>query len=126
MRREDLERFLENGNHLGFKKQTDSDEYLGWIILRKDKPYDRLLSLLTSGEEPEFVAKQNLIRSKPYRVVVSELRRDVYESGRYETNEDYRMNEQHIFSNLDEVEGFVQRYGHILENIKWRMEIEAP
>ncbi len=126
MRREDLERFLENGNHLGFRKQTDSDEYLGWIILRKDKPNERLLSLLTSGEEPEFVAEQNLIRSKPYRVVVSELQRDVYESGRYEANEDYRMSEQHIFSYLNEVEEFVQRYGHTLENIKWLIEIEAP
>jgi hypothetical protein len=125
MRREDLERFLENGNHLGFRKQTDSDEYLGWVILRKDKPNERLLSLLTSGEEPEFVAEQNLTRSKPYRVVVSELRRDVYESGRYEANEDYRLNEKHLFSNLDEVEEFVQRYGHTLENIKWRIEIEA-
>lgn len=32
----------------------------------------------------------------------------------------------YYFANLDEVEEFVQRFGHTLENIKWRIEINAP
>src|ERR1051325_9551112 len=108
MKREDLERYLERGDHLGFKKETGTDEYLGWILLSKQKPDERYLSLVEAGEEPEFVAKQEKIRQKPYQVLVQELKRDVYESDRYETNEDYRMNECHRFPTLNEVEEFVR------------------
>ena len=62
MKREDLERYLERGDLLGFVKQTVSDAYLGWILLNKLKPHDRYLSLLAPSDEPEFVAKQELIR----------------------------------------------------------------
>ena len=42
MRREDLERYLERGNCLGFRKQTGADDALGWILLDKQKPNERL------------------------------------------------------------------------------------
>jgi hypothetical protein len=126
MKREDLERYLERGDTLGFRKETGTDEYLGWILLSKQKPDDRYLSLLVPGEESEFVAKQELIREKPYQVLVQELKREVYESDRYETNEDYRINEPRYFTDLDEVEGFVNSYGQTLERIKWPIEIDPP
>ena len=80
MRQEDLERYLERGNRLGFRKETGTDEYLGWIMLSKRKPNERLRSLLAPGEEPEFVAKQEVLRRTPYQVLVLELKREVYES----------------------------------------------
>ena len=126
MEREDLERYLERGYSLRFKKETSTDEYLGCILLSKQKPHDRYLSLLTPGEEPEFVAKQEMIRQMPYQVLVQELKREAHESDKYETNEDFRANECYRFADLDEVEEFVQSYGHRLENIKWRVEIDGP
>ena len=126
MKREDLERYLERGDTLGFKKDTGTDEYLGWILLGKQKPDDRYLALLAPGEEPEFVSKQGMIRQKPYQVLVQELKREVHESDRYETNEDFRVNDCYYFADLDEVDQFAQNHGHSLENIKWRVEIDAP
>jgi hypothetical protein len=117
---------LERGDSLGFKKETGTDEYLGWILLAKRKPHERFLSLLVPGEEPKFVAKQELIRRQPYQVLIQELKREAHESDRYETDEDLRINECHYFATLDEVEEFVRNYGQTLENIKWRIDLNAP
>jgi hypothetical protein len=126
MKREDLERYLERGDTLGFRKQTASDDVLGWILLGRAKPRDRYLALLEEGEERESVAEQERYRRTPYHVSVMELKREAYESESYETNEDYLINETYFFSNLDDVEKFVQSYGHTLENIKWPIEIGMP
>jgi hypothetical protein len=126
MNREDLERYLERGDTLGFKKKTANDDVLGWILLSKAKPHDRYLALLEEGEEPEFVAEQERYRRTPYLVLVQELKREAYESERYETNEDYLVNEAYFFSNLDEVEEFLLSYGRKLEDIKWPIEIGMP
>src|SRR5215813_8380827 len=106
MEREHLEHFLSRGFELGFVKETDDLQFLGWILLSKRVPEERYLSLLRPGEEPEYVAQQELFRTRPYQVQVLELHRDVLESGRYETEEDFRRNEVHYFSSLDEVEEF--------------------
>jgi bifunctional DNA-binding transcriptional regulator/antitoxin component of YhaV-PrlF toxin-antitoxin module len=126
MKRKDLEYFLERGDELGFIKKTDDDSYLGWILLRKRKPNERYESLLELGEDPDFIAKQDLIRSKPYRITLLELRREVHESDKYEINEDYRLREKYDFSSLDEVEIFLEKFNYNLEDIKWRIEIDAP
>lgn len=126
MKRDDLERYLERGNQLGFIKQTDDDNFLGWILLDKQKPNERYEKLLSAGEETKFVAQQEMVRRKPYRLAVLELRRDVHESSKYETNEDYKINQRHNFATLDEVEQFLQQYSHTLESIKWRAELNAP
>ena len=126
MKREDLEYFLKKGYELGFVKQTDDPQFLGWILLRRMKPNNRYLELLQAGEESEYVATQESYRRSPFQVLVQELDRDVHESDRYETNEDYRVNERHYFSSLDEVEEFVNSFGHTLENIKWLKEINGP
>ena len=108
------------------QKKTASDGVLGWILLSKAKPHDRYLALLEEGEDPEFVAKQERYRRTPYHVSVQEQKREAYESERYETGEDYLINETYFFSNLDEAEEFVLSYGHTLENIKWPIEIGMP
>lgn len=126
MRLEDLERYLERGDQLGFKTHTGTEEYLGWILLSKQKPHERALSLLEPGEEPEFIARQEMIRKNPYQVWVVELSRAAHESEGYETNEDYRLNQNHYFPSLDAVECFVRTYGHTLSEIKWPIEIDFP
>lgn len=125
MRREDLERYLERGDSLGFQKETGDEGYIGWLMLSKRRPNERLLSLLRPGERPEFVAEQDEIRRMPYQVWVAEFRRDVYESGECESVDDYCLNKCLYFSSLDHVEEFVRRFGHTLEDIKWAREIES-
>src|SRR5689334_22825570 len=126
MTRQELEFFLDRGDSLGFQMATGTDDYLGWILLSKRKPNERLLSLLQPNEEPQFVSEQEAIRRQPYQVLVQELRFDVYQSDEYETNEDFRLNQCYRFANLDEVEEFVQQFGHTLIQIKWPVEINAP
>lgn len=126
MERNQLEDFLNKGYELGFTKQTDNPQYLGWILIQKRVPDDRYLSLLNPGEEPEYVRKQELFRNHPYQVRVVELNRDDFDNDRYETEKDFNLNRVHYFSNLDEVEEFVQQFGHTLTEIKWRVEISAP
>jgi hypothetical protein len=126
MTRQDLERFLDRGDELGFVKQTDNPEFLGWILLRKRKPNQRLLSLVDPDEEPELVAKEKMLSIRPYQVQVMELASDVFKSDRYETEEDYRMNDVLYFSSLDDVQEFIGSFGHSLESIKWPVEINAP
>ena len=126
MERAHLEHFLNKGYELGFAKDTGDPHFIGWILLSKREPDDRYLSLLRPGEEPEFVAEQELFRARPYQVIVQELDRAVFDSDRYETEEDFRINEVRYFPSLDEVEEFVQQYGHTLKDIEWRTEIDAP
>jgi len=126
MTRRDLDQFLNKGYQLGFVKSTDDPQFLGWILLQKVEPDDRYVGLLQPGEEPEYMARQELYRSNPYLVRVVELKRDVFENDRYETEDDYRLHQRYYFSNLDEVEKFVASFGDTLEDIKWLTEINAP
>ena len=77
---EALERFLEDGHLLGFKNEVQNPKYLGWIILQKQKPDERYLSLLDEDEEMWFRKKQEVIVEKPYVVQVIELEHSKYES----------------------------------------------
>jgi hypothetical protein len=123
MIREELEYFLERGDRLGFVKETDSADYLGYILLNKEKPNDRFLALLKPGENPRFAEKQELIRRRPYHVLVQEMRRDVYERGECESSADYRLTENHRFASLNETQEFLDQFGLKLEDIRWAREI---
>ena len=123
MRREDLERYLERGDSLGFQNETGDAAYLGWILLSKRRCDERLLSLFP--ERPDIKAEQEYARVCPYQVWVAEFRRDVYESGECESMDDYRLSKTFSFPTLDHVEQFVRAYGHTLEEIKWAREIES-
>jgi hypothetical protein len=126
MRRSDLERYLDRGNTFGFHMETDDARYLGWILVQKLKPHDRYLALLEPGEDPVFVEREERIRKSPYLVLVLELDREVHESDRYETEQDYRKKEQYWFGNLDEVDAFLSRYGKKLSNILWAADLDSP
>jgi hypothetical protein len=125
MRREDLERYLERGDSLGFQKETFDAAYLGWMVLSKLKPHDRRLSLLRPGEDPHVVAEEEYVRVCPYILRVAEMRRDAYESGACESMEDYRLNRAYFFPTLEHVEAYVRAFGRTLEEIKWTSEIDC-
>lgn len=126
MKLEELETHLNRGYTLGFVKQTECADFLGWILLSKQVPHKRYLEVLDYGEEIEFVAEQEKLRTSPYCVRVIELSRTAYESEDYETEDDYRINDSHRFSSLNEIDDFLQEFGLKLENIKWPIEIGAP
>ena len=80
---------------------------------------------LDHGEEPEFIAQQEMLRARPYQVQVIEIDRAAYESGQAKER-DCRFNEVLYLTSLDEVEEFIRNFGNELEEVKWRHEIEAP
>jgi len=123
MRREELERYLERGDRLGFQTRPGDESYVGWMMLSKRQYDERLVSLFS--ERPEMVAEEEYKRVCPYQVWVAELRRDVYESGECESMDDYRLNKAFYFPTLEHVEQFVRAFGHTLEEIKWAREIES-
>ena len=61
IKRENLERFLERGETLGFIKETNNQAFLGWILLSKQKLPERHLELITANEETQVVKKQDKI-----------------------------------------------------------------
>ena len=126
IKRENLERFLERGETLGFIKETNNQAFLGWILLSKQKLPERHLELITANEETQVVKKQDKISVKPYQIRVLELSREAYEKEDYASDEVYHLNENYRFSNLDEVEEFIKIFGYSLEEIKWPIDIGAP
>src|SRR5437588_9190578 len=105
MRPDAIERYLENGAELGYVKQTDSQDYVGWILFSKRKPppvgpFDPELEPESHASWSEWAART---REKPYHVLVLELRLDVHDSGDYPENEDYRLRENYYLGSLDEV-----------------------
>ncbi len=123
MRREDLERYLERGDLLGWQKETGDDAYIGWAMLSKRHRDERLLSLFSY--KPEVVVEEEYKRVCPYQVWVAEFSRAVYEGGECESRDDYRLSKNFYFPTLDHVAEFVRAFGHTLEEIKWAREIES-
>lgn len=92
MTRSHLEHFLNKGYELGWRNTISLSDRLSWTLIRKRQPDDRYLSLLEPGEEPEFVARQELFRARPYQVQVIEIDRKAHESG-HAREKDYRFNQ---------------------------------
>ncbi|MEH2173845.1 hypothetical protein [Nostoc sp.] len=125
----ELDKKLNHGEQWGYKKETDNDEYLGWILINKlpkltfiPKREDYLEEYLYLIKIREAEKRQKT----PYHVLIKELRRDVHESGEYETGEDIRQKDNYYFSYIDELEKFIEELGYSFENIKHRSEIDAP
>ena len=78
-----------------------------------------------SGEEPGFIAKQELLRARPYQVRVIEMDTAACESGQAKER-DCRFNEVLYLTSLDEVEAFIRKFGNELDEVRWRHGIEAP
>ena len=116
--------FLENGRTLGFTIETDDEHYLGWLLISKIQPNFRVLEIV--GADDEHRARQELYREKQYQVRVVQLNRTVHDSGDYETNEDYRINECFHLSSLAEVEAFLGKFGKRLSEIRPSSQIDSP
>jgi len=122
-----LEFFLDSkGYSLGFREESPDRTFMAWILLSKRKPNERVLSMLGPGEEPEYVTKQELFRERPYQVLRLEYRRDVPIDIDDEIDDDELLREVHYFRTLDEVQEYVGDFGHALEDIKWRHDINPP
>jgi hypothetical protein len=113
MNKQELEKKLANGTSYGFIKETDDDNYLGWVLITKLQPiiiYDK-----KSYDEEHYLhllKKQEAQKKYPYFVRIIELLRDVHES--------------EVYATLDEVEEFITELGYSFDNIKDRWEIDAP
>jgi hypothetical protein len=127
MDKNELEKNLTSADW-GFLKDTNSVDYLGWVLIHKYKPliiYEK--EAYSSEEQYIRLLKEDKRRKKyPYHVRIIELRRDIHESGVYETGDDYKQNDCYHFSTLDEVAQFITELGYSFENIKDRWELDAP
>lgn len=129
MNKTELDKRLNNGEQWGFIKETDSDEYLGWILIHK---FQKILfppKKEDYSDEELYEAYLETYRQRtetPYHVLIKELRRDVHESGKYETGDDVRQKDNYYFSTIDELENFIKELGYSFDDIKHRSEIDAP
>jgi hypothetical protein len=124
----ELDRKLNNGEQWGFVKETDSVDYLGWILINK-RPKMRFEPQKSDYDDETYLLyldKYQQREKTPYHLLVYELRRDVHERGDYETGDDVRQKDNYYFSSVDQLETFVRELGYSFENIKHRSEIDAP
>ena len=126
MKPEELEKKLNMGEMFGFIKETNDPNYLGWILLRK-----RLVppSLPDPREKEKYLRWEKQMetwKKEPYDLSILELRREVHESGEYESTEDYRLREHYYFSTLEETERKIKELGFNISGIKSSREIDAP
>ena len=128
MNRAELEKRLDNGERWGFRKDTETPTYLGWILITKRKPSP--ITPFDPKGEPERYSqwmewRKELLRL-PYHVAIRELRRDVHESDDYEDTDDYRLRENYYVSNLDEVQKILDNYNCKIEDARLSVELDAP
>jgi hypothetical protein len=128
MNLDELEEHLDKGEQWGVRKVTDSPDYLGWILIAKRRPPS--IWPRNTYSDPALYSRltdqARDISEKPYHVRVIELRRDVHESGKYESTDDYRQNENYYFETLNEVERIIEQLGSSIKDIKFRSELDAP
>lgn len=124
----ELERALDRGEQWGFRKETNDQDFLGWILISKRHP-----PILWPSDEKEHPIRYQRIKAErerllktPYHVKILELSRTVHESGDYENAADYRLIENLYFSTIHDVTAFVQSLGYELSHILPRREIDAP
>ena len=124
MQRTDLESFLTEGKQLGFRNSVGNPDRYGWILLFKEQPHYRYLSLLEPGEEPGFVQEQKEIEEKPFVVLIIELEKTKHENPEF--YEEFDVHQIHRFSDLNQIQAFLLQFDLQLEDIKWPIEIDAP
>jgi hypothetical protein len=123
----DVEEALARGVRLGFRKETDDPEYLGWVLVSKLKANDRILELFPEEEgRPKVVSEEQRRRARPYLVRRIELKRSVHESGEYESEADYRLHEKYWHGSLLAVQQQLTSWGLWLEEAKDSRELDAP
>jgi hypothetical protein len=119
-----LEFYLNRNNTFGFNTE-DNEKIVGWIILSKRLPPARFFEIVEEADDPITYRKQMTIKREPYSVWIAQVTREIFESDKYGGNEDYLINVNYTFSNLDDVEGFLKEMGYDLSEIKWRTDLST-
>jgi hypothetical protein len=121
MKKEDAILFINSGKILGAQLDSGPD-YIGWLSVTKQFANQRLLDIYVNEPHSPVYMKEELIREKPYLIHVQELRRTVFESDVWPTNEDYRRNDIFRLYNLYEVEEILQSLGKEFTDLKWPVD----
>lgn len=123
MTKERIEFYLNRNNTFGFNTEND-DKIVGWIKLSKLFPIQGFFEKFAHMADPETLEKQMKIEREPYCVIISQVTREVFDSDKYPSNEDYLLNTNYRFATLDDVEYFLKALGYDLANIKWGADID--
>lgn len=124
MTTQQLEFYLDRGDIMGIVKQTDSEDYMGWISLLKRKINQRILNLFDSSDE-EYI-EQMQIKERPYVLEICELKRSAFENDNKLPEEcDYRISDTFFFDSLSSINKFLTTYSVSLNDIKWISEIPS-
>ncbi len=134
MKIEEIETRLKNGEQLGFDKESNDPNFVGWVLLTKEQPNTQYLRQFPPSTDADFVKEvlipftdeQELVRRKPYRLLITEWKRDAYYNAGYGTPEDIRFADNFRFVDLSEVSQFLNGFGLFLEDIKRRGEDFEP
>lgn len=121
-----IERMLEQGERVGFRKPLDGADFVGWVLVAKVKANARLLELVSEDEDPLAVAEERRRLERPYLVLDIELNRKVHDDGAYETESDYRRKDRQWFASLRDVELHLKEVGYALSEAKSARELDAP
>jgi len=123
MTKEQLEFYLNRENIFGYNTEND-DKTVGWIKVYKRFPMAIFFERHTEIAGQDIYEEQMKIKSKPYRVNIAQVAREIFDCDRDIDNEDYLMNETYSFVTLDDVEVFLKSLGYDLATIKWAVDFE--
>lgn len=123
---EQLKYYLEKGNSFGFTKDTNNSSIVGWFLLKQLKPIPRYREILDVSQDAILFKEQENIVKAPYYIEVCELEKRFFESNNsWPEEENYIMNKNYRFSNLEEVKHFFKKYGKCIHEIKWITDIPS-
>ncbi|MBN9380023.1 MAG: hypothetical protein J0H74_04630 [Chitinophagaceae bacterium] len=123
MTKEQLEFYLNRKNVFGYNTEKN-DKVVGWIKLSKLFPISGFFERFQDIADPKTVEEQMKIQREPYCVNIGQVTREAFDSDKYPGNDDYLLNVNYFFSNLDDVEKFIQDLGYDLSEIKWKVDFD--
>lgn len=111
---------------MGFVKETNSKDYIGWISLKKRKNNPRINQIFSNEDRPDLIIEQSQISERPYVLQVFELKRLAYEDdNKLPDDADYRISDVFYFETLDDVAIFLKKYNKQIEEVRWMSEIPS-
>lgn len=123
---EQIEFYLTRGDILGAIKKTDSNEYMGWISIRKRKPNKQIERVFTEVDRPDLIAEEQQKRERPYQISICELKKLAYENDeKLPEASDYRVDETLNFSLLKDALSFIEKYDIFSDDIKWMADVPS-
>jgi hypothetical protein len=124
MTNDQLEFYLDRKNSFGCNTEN-SNEVVGWVLLRKRFPIANYFERFDEAFDPERYRAQMQIKHEPYVVGITQVTREVFESDKGPDNDDYLLNEHYTFSTLEDAGSFLKGLGYNLSELKWRVEFDS-